>query len=385
MDRRNFVKIVSASGVAIAASPVVNAAQSAKTLLPTQKPEAPAIPATNLEDALKVPRKKDSMPGKYPGKVIVCKNENSVVDGTPAEDVAYQMVASSLLALTGKKSLKRAWRKFVTPKEVIGLKVNPIGGKLLSTSHAVTKAVIKQLEEAGIPRKNIVIWDRRQEDLNSAGFTAENYPDIKILSTEYVDENGSFYDSEGKLYGESRIDKDCYFYADVEMEYDSYTMPYMINSGKYSYFSKIVTQQVDKIINIPILKNAGASVTCCMKNLAFGSISNTSRLHQKLWHQTCAYICAFPPIRDKVVLNIVDGLRGCFEGGPGANPQYICEYKTILAGSDPVAVDRAAHDIVIAKRIEEGVQKKDSERGYIYATLAEELGLGSAHPEIVNI
>lgn len=379
MDRRNFFKIVSASGVAIAASPLVKATESAKSLLPEEAPD------TNLDEALKVPRTKDSMPGRYPGKVIVCRNENSVVNDTPDEAAAYQMVASSMLALTGSRKLNRAWRKFVSKRDIIGLKVNPIGGKLLSTSHAVTKAVIKQLEEAGIPRKNIVIWDRRGEDLASAGFTKENYPDIRILSTEYVDEKGSFYDSTGKLYGESNIDKDHYFYADVEMEYDAYTMPYMINSGKYSYFSKIVTQEVTKIINIPVLKNAGASVTCCMKNLAFGSISNTSRLHQKLWHQTCAYVCAFPHLRDKVVLNIVDGLRGCFEGGPGANPQYICDYKVVLAGSDPVAVDRAAHDIVIAKRIEEGVQKKDSERGYIYATLAEELGLGSAHPEVINI
>jgi uncharacterized protein (DUF362 family) len=45
-------------------------------------------------------------------------------------------------------------------------------------------------------------------------------------------------------------------------------LPFMVNQGKYSYFSSIVTRQLDKIINLPIMKNAGASITLCLKNLA---------------------------------------------------------------------------------------------------------------------
>lgn len=379
MNRRNFFKIVSASGVAIAAAPVLKASESTSSLLPQD------IPETNIKDAAKVSRTKNSMPGQYPGKVIVCHDEDSIHDDIPDENVAYKMLTSSMLALTGCRKINRAWRKFVSPKDIIGLKVNPIAGKLLSTTHAVTKSVIKQLEEAGIPRENIIIWDRREEDLRTCGFTAENYPGIKISSTEYIDEKGSFYDADGKLYGESRIDKNHFFYADVEEEYDAYTIPYMINSGKYSYFSKIVTEEVTKIINIPVLKNAGSSVTTCMKNLAFGSISNTSRLHKKLWHQTCAYVCAFSPIRDKVVLNIIDGIKGCFDGGPAANPQFLCDYKMLLVGTDPVAVDSTAYDIVIKKRIEEGVQKSDTGKGLLFANIAQELGLGKIDCEVINI
>ena len=84
--------------------------------------------------------------------------------------------------------------------------MNPIAGKLLSTSHALTQSIINQLEEAGISRKNIVIWDRREADLKESGFTPENYPDIRIIGTEYTDENGSYINAEGKFYGEERID-----------------------------------------------------------------------------------------------------------------------------------------------------------------------------------
>jgi len=292
--------------------------------------------------------------------------------------VAFEMIKRALLQLTNESDLTKAWSHFITTNEVIGLKINPVAGKLLTTSHAVVKSIIRQLEDTGVSREKIVIWDRRLMQLHETGYTNENYPDITISGTEQQDTEGSFYDKDGKLYGENMIDKDWYYYADVEGEYDEYTIPYMINGGKYSYFTKICTQQVDKIINVPILKNAGPTATLCLKNLAYGSISNTGRLHQKLWAETCAEVCAFPPIRDKVVLNIVDGLRGCFNGGPGANPQFICNYNTIMVGTDPVAIDRIGHDIIVKKRITEGIQEKDDPNRLKFMEMAEELQLGIA-------
>ncbi|MEJ2537267.1 MAG: DUF362 domain-containing protein, partial [Calditrichia bacterium] len=161
-------------------------------------------------------------------------------------------------------------------------------------------------------------------------------------------------------------------------------LPYMINEGKYSYFSKIVTRDVTNIINIPILKNAGASVTLCLKNLAYGSVSKTARLHQQLWSETCAEVPCFTPLRDKVVLNIVDGLKGCYNGGPGANPQFFTEYNTILIGTDPVAMDRIGYEIVLKKRKEEKIQEEESPRGRIFMDLAQKYGLGQANLEKID-
>jgi uncharacterized protein (DUF362 family) len=174
------------------------------------------------------------------------------------------------------------------------------------------------------------------------------------------------------------IDRDWFYWADVEEKYDADTLPYMINEGKHSYFGTICTREVTKIINIPILKNAGPTVTLCLKNLAFGAISNTGRLHKQLWAETCAEVPAFPPLRDKVVLNIVDGIKGCYNGGPAANPEFLTEYKTLLVGTDPVAVDRIGYEIVLKKRLEEKVQKEESPRGRAFLELAQNLGLGTA-------
>ena len=135
--------------------------------------------------------------------------------------------------------------------------MNPIAGKLLSTSHALTQSIINQLEEAGISRNNIVIWDRREADLKESGFTRRITPDIRIIGTEYTDENGSYINAEGKFYGEERIDKEHYYFVDLEGEYDAYTMPFMINGGKYSYFTKICTEMVTKNHQRPVLKECG--------------------------------------------------------------------------------------------------------------------------------
>jgi hypothetical protein len=391
VNRRNFLKLAGAGAAAMAAAPVAQAAQSAfaqnaeTQAAVTQTTQPQAKPATNIADALKVPRNGLSMPGLFPGRVAVVKNTKSVVDNAIIEQEAYDMIARSMLELTGEKKLKKAWRKFVSPGERIGLKINPVAGKMLSTSHEVVRSVIRQLEECGIDRAQITIWDRREFELTDAGFTAENYPGIRITGTEQMDKDGLYYGKDGKLYGEHMIDKEWFYWADVEGEYDEYTIPYMVNGGKYSYFTRIITKDLDKIINIPILKNAGATVTLALKNLAFGSVSNTGRLHAQLWNETCAEVCAFPPLRDKVVLNIVDGLKGCFNGGPGANPQFFCNYHTILASTDPVAIDRIGYDIVLAKRIAEGLQKEGTPRALDFMLQAQKLELGVADREKIDM
>ena len=352
------------------------------TLLQEKVP--PPKPSTNIKDALKVPRSSDSMPGKFPGRVVQASHDKSVANDKVDLAVVDTMVRKSLMELTGASTAAAAWKQFVSPEDVIGLKVNPVAGKTLSTSLEITHAIISQLEEAGIPKKNLVIWDRREFELHEVGFTAENFPGIRIAGTEWKDDKGSYTDADGVLYGKHMIDEKWYYWADVEEKYDAETMPYMINEGKYSYFGKICTKDVTKIINIPILKNAGPTVTLCLKNLALGCISNTGRLHKTLWAETCAEVPAFAPVRDKVVLNIVDGIRGCYNGGPGADPKFFTEYKTVLVGSDPVAVDRIGYEIVLKKRLEEKVQKAESPNGRKFMELARDLKLGVADLEKIT-
>jgi hypothetical protein len=376
-SRRKFFRLLAAGTLGAGISPVIAAGMNNNT---GNEPVE-----TNIADALAFPRNENSMPGKYPGRVVRVNDKNSSVDGVIKDEPVFNMLRDGILELTGDTDINVAWRKFVSPGEVIGLKVNPIGGKLLSTSHSLVKSLISQLEDSGISRSNIVIFDRRMPHLIEAGFTPENYPGIAIVATEHVDEAGSWYDEDGNLYSLSMIDREWYYWADCEMEYDDYLLPFMVNQGKFSYFSKIVTCQVDKIINLPIMKNAGSSITLCLKNLGYGVITNTSRLHSALWSETSAHVCAFPPVRDKVVLNIADGIRGCYDGGPGANPQFFTDYNMLLIGTDPVATDLIGYDIIIGKRREMGRQEGLSAAGTSQMVIAGELGLGVADREEIDL
>jgi len=378
VDRRRFCRTAATAGLALSLFGRAGLGRAQSVQLPQQSTEPPKKPSTNGQDALAYPRTGVSLPGKYPSRVGQVTHEKAVVNNAHDPAVVETMVARALLSLTGASSIKTAWREFVTPEDIVGLKVNPVAGALLSTSPEVVGIIIRQLIESGIPRDHIVIWDRREFELADAGFTQERFPGIRLVGTERKDTAGSFTDAEGKLLSEAMIDRGWFYWADVEEKYDAETLPYMVNEGKHSYFTRIVTQDVTKIINLPILKNAGATVTLCLKNLAYGAITNTGRLHKQLWAETCAEVPAFPPLRDKVVLNIVDGIKGCYNGGPGANPQFFTNYNTILAGTDPVAVDRIGYEIVLKKRLEEKVQKEESPRGRAFLTLAEQMGLGTA-------
>lgn len=379
LGRRDFVRLITAGGVAIAAAPLLD-----HDLISAQQTPPPR-PATNAGDALKIPRSGLSLPGKFPGRVIQSTKEASIANGSPDVAVLDTMLRRSLLALTGASTLDRAWREFVTEGDIVGLKVNPVAGKTLSTSPQLVHVIIAQLVESGIPKENIVLWDRREFELHEVGFTADNFPGVRIVGTEQKDAAGSFVDADGKLYGEKMIDREWFYWADVEEKYDAETLPYMINEGKHSFFSRICTKDVTKIINVPILKNAGPTVTLCLKNLAFGSISNTGRLHKQLWAETCAEVPSFAPLRDKVVLNIVDGIKGCYNGGPAADPQFFAEYKTLLVGTDPVAVDRIGYEIILKKRLETKVQKEESPRGKTFLELAARQNLGIAELTKINL
>jgi uncharacterized protein (DUF362 family) len=379
LSRRRFFHLAGLGSMALMITPSFFRKSVAQDVTEKKKP------STNIKDALVFPRKDTSLLGRFPGKVVKVHHESCITTNKIDQKAAAVMVEKALLQLTGMATIAEAWRMFISPGDVVALKVNPVGGTVLSTSLEITEAIISQLEESGLLRKNIIIFDRREFDLFDAGFTNERFPGIKLKGTELKDKDGSFYNQDGRLYSEQMIDKEWFYWADVEGEYDSETMPYMVNGGKYSYFSKVVTQEVDKIINVPVLKNAGTSVTLCLKNLAYGCLTNTGRLHKDLWSDTLAEVCAFPPIRDKVVLNIVDGIRGCHEGGPGADPQYISEFKTLLVGTDPVAVDRIGYEMILKKRIETGIQQKDTQRGKEFMFMAENLNLGIANLDNIRV
>ena len=113
------------------------------------------------------------------------------------------------------------------------------------------------------------------------------------------------------------------------------------------------------LINLPVLKEHNASgVTGCLKNLAYGSFNNVARTHvdpKTYTDPVIPVMCSVGPLRSKSVLHIMDGIRAVYHGGPfGWNPEFVWEAKTLLIGTDPVAIDRVELEIVEQKRREVG-------------------------------
>jgi uncharacterized protein (DUF362 family) len=383
-SRRKFFGTAAIAAAGAALAPRLFGQEKAKDEKPPAAP--PAEIKTNIDEVRTIPRGATSMPGRYPGKVVRVKTgPNPVGQKIEGARVARE-VEAGMAELTGEKNMAKAWGQFFGPKDVVGVKVNPIGEKILSTKPEVVDAIIAGLLAAGVKKENIVIWDRRHFELLDAGFTPERFPGLRIMGTEMKGPNGEFYNDKGELWAKDNIDREALPYvAEVEQKYDKELLGYMINEGKSSYFTKIVTETVTKIVNVPILKNAGATTTCCLKNLSYGSISNTSRLH-KLWMKSVAEPVAFPALRDKVVLNVVDGLQACYDGGPGANPKFIYDANLLLFGTDPVAVDAVAHDIIVKERMARGTQQVDNRaKSAAFLDIAEALGLGVAAKEKIQI
>jgi hypothetical protein len=95
-------------------------------------------------------------------------------------------------------------------------------------------------------------------------------------------------------------------------------------------------------------------VTGCLKNVAYGSFSNVARTHSRGKSHTYSVVgtlAAMEPLRSRTVLQIMDGLRGVWHGGPFARTtRYVFYPREIMFGTDPVAIDRLLLDIIDNER-----------------------------------
>ena len=121
----------------------------------------------------------------------------------------------------------------------------------------------------------------------------------------------------------------------------------------------LVSRRLTKIINVPNIKDHGATgVTGCLKNIAYGSFSNVARTHYRGRSETLSFVgtlASVEPLRSRTVLQIMDGLRGVWHGGPFARTSALrLLSRRIFFGTDPVAIDRLLLDLIDEKRKAEG-------------------------------
>jgi hypothetical protein len=127
-----------------------------------------------------------------------------------------------------------------------------------------------------------------------------------------------------------------------------------------SHLGLLVTRRVNKIVLLPVLKDHGsAGITGALKNMSHGLVNNVCRSHAtpdtNVCNQFIPQVVNHPVIRRKCVLQIMDGIKGVYQGGPGASrPEWTWENNALLFATDPVAMDHVAWRYIDAKRKEKG-------------------------------
>src|SRR2546428_11382057 len=146
MDRRSFVRLLAAAPLA----PVL--------------PEA--LPKLKVVSAY-APGAVPGMPGPYPGRVVSVNSERSVDTASNAAnaDVVREMMARGLCALTGERTAPQAWRRFFTPSDVVGIKVNCGGHPYVVSSYEIVAQAVPPLMALRIPTTPSYVHERLHNHL----------------------------------------------------------------------------------------------------------------------------------------------------------------------------------------------------------------------------
>jgi uncharacterized protein (DUF362 family) len=265
------------------------------------------------------------------------------------------LVDRAMQALFDRDNPIETWKKLVRPGETVGLKVNALGGRGLSSNLQLVEAICERLQEAGIKASDIVVWDRDSDEMEHVGFHAATGGNrVQCFGTDRVD-----YEPELAMYG-----------------------------SVGSRLSKILTQRCNVLINVPVLKDHdGAGVTIALKNM-YGVIHNPNKYHPNGCNPYIADLNMLPEIRSKMRLTICDATTACFEGGPGYKPEYSWKNNALMVSQDPVALDYTGWQIIERKRAEKGLKTLEGDKRaphYIATAADPQHRLGTNDPRRIAV
>ena len=292
-------------------------------------------------------------PGPPPGPksapsrpvVAVARREGLVTaNGAIDPKLLEAALGAAVARAAGEATSLAAMRRLFKPTDVVGIKVNCLGGRGVSTRPEVALRLAAFLQAAGVPAERIYVWDRTDRELREAGYVLSRVRGVRVFGTNE--------DFDWRL---------------VEW------------GPSASRFDRVLTTELTALISCSVLKDhglAGASLT--MKNW-YGVVHNPNKLHEDHCAPFVPHLVACPLIHDKLRLNVVDGALAQCHGGPGRAPRWAWPYGGFLASTDPVAVDAVGRQILEERRQEVGLASlaaEGREPGHIAG--AARLGLGTA-------
>jgi len=320
-------------------------------------------------------------PAPTPSVVYAVHNADAIKDYEVNPRVVHEMVNRLVMAVTGQPDVARAWGSLISPGERVGIKISAAGGELFTTHHDIVNAIVDGLAAAGHPRSSIIVWDRSLGGIKEAGYRpgTDGYQLRSIAPHDGYDAKAVLSAPlAGKL-----------VWGDFEYVGDTGKMPLLADAeatSNVSHFSKIISSEVDKVINVPVMSVSETNgIAGCMYNMTIPNIDNWRRFAQgsRFGAESLGEIYSNALIAKKVVFNLMDGLIAQYAGGPQPQPNYALHHATLYASKDPVALDATA-----LRRLEEW-----RKRGILrpvgpvasYIDFASQLGLGNSAPNQIEI
>jgi uncharacterized protein (DUF362 family) len=278
-------------------------------------------------------------PAPTPSVVYSLHNSSSIKGYKTNPRVVREMVNRLVLAATAQSDVGKAWASLVSPNDKVGIKICAAGGELFTTHHDIVNAIVDGLAAAGHPRKSIIVWDRSLGGIKDAGYRpgVDGYQ-LKAISPRAGYDPKAVLSAPlaGKLvWG----DLDYLDARSVLMLSDDE------NTSSVSHFSTILSTEVTKIINVPVMSISETNgIAGCIYNMTIPNIDNWRRFAQgsRFGAESLAEIYSNPLIARKVVFNLMDGLLAQYAGGPKPQPNYAIHHATLYASKDPVALDAVA-------------------------------------------
>ena len=106
-----------------------------------------------------------------PSRVVIVRAPGVFsADGIVRGPLLERQYAKGLQLLTGASNAGDALAAIFSPTDRVGIKINAIAGKRLTTPPEVSLPLAGLLVQAGIKARNIVVWDRTNRELKDAGY-----------------------------------------------------------------------------------------------------------------------------------------------------------------------------------------------------------------------
>jgi uncharacterized protein (DUF362 family) len=294
-------------------------------------------------------------PASAPSRPIVARARRDGLAGDKATlDPARldEALGAVVARAAGEESPVAAMRRLFRPADVVGLKLNCLAGRGLSPNPQLVRRLCDWLQEAGLPARNIVLFDRSDRELEKAGFA--------------IARSGSGVRCVG-----------------VNNDFD--WTPREWGPGA-SCFARLLADDLTALISVGVLKDHDlAGVSIGMKNW-YGVIHNPNKHHADGCAPYIPHLSAFPMIHDKLRLTVVDASIAQCQSGPARNPRWTWPCQSVLASADPVAIDAIGWQMIEARRRQVGLSTLAADkREPVWLAAAARLGLGESDPARLTI